>query len=257
MFPLGWAGMNIAAYYYNRSLSHRGGKVDVVANIKNVPPHLVKGVVADFERGLNNEIMPYVWQSETCIGNWHYDRALYDAPGEFGGYLHPRSVIHWLVDTVSKNGVFVLNIPGRPDGTIDSKEIAVIDRITAWMNVNSEAIHETRPWKIFGEGPNNVSPGAFHGDSVATLGANDVRFTQSKNGRVIYALFLGLPNQETSIRAFGFSNANSPGKIEKLELLGSREAPTWKQSENALIFTLPKGIEGIPEYGITLKAYLS
>jgi alpha-L-fucosidase len=257
MFPLGWAGMNIAAYYYNRSLSRRGGKVDVVANIKNVPAKLVKGVVADFERGLNNEIMPYVWQSETCIGNWHYDRGLYDKPGEFGGYLHPRSVIHWLVDTVSKNGVFVLNVPGRPDGTIDSKEIAVIDKITAWMNVNSEAIYETRPWKIFGEGPNNVSPGAFHGDSVASLGAKDVRFTRTKNGRVIYAIILGLPNQETNIQALGHSGASSPGRIEKLEVLGAREAPTWKQSENGLIVKVPKGIEGIPEYGVALKAYLT
>ena len=74
--------MNIAAYFYNRSLLARGGKMDVVTNIKNVPAPLVKAVVADFERGLNNEIMPFVWQSETCIGNWHYNRALYDQPGE-------------------------------------------------------------------------------------------------------------------------------------------------------------------------------
>ena len=71
----------------------------------------------------------------------------------------------------------VLNIPGKPDGTIDSKEIAVLDKITAWMNVNSEAIYETRPWKIFGEGPHKVSAGAFHGDTVSSLGAEDVRFT--------------------------------------------------------------------------------
>jgi len=48
--------MNIASYFYNRSLLNRGGKVDVVANIKNVPAHLVKAVVADYERGLTNEI---------------------------------------------------------------------------------------------------------------------------------------------------------------------------------------------------------
>lgn len=257
MFPLGWAGMNIAAYFYNRSLSHRGGKVDVVANIKNVPAQLVKGVVADFERGLNNEIMPYVWQSETCIGNWHYDRGLYDKPGEFGGYLHPRDVIHWLVDTVSKNGVFVLNIPGRPDGTIDPKESAVIDKISAWMSVNSEAIYETRPWRIFGEGPNKVAGGAFHGDTVSSLGAKDVRFTRTKNNRVIYAIILGLPSQETTIQSLGLSSANSPGRIEKLELLGAREAPVWKQTASGLTVVIPKSIAGIPEYGVALKVHLS
>ena len=78
-------------------------------------------------------------------------------PGEYGGYLPPRDVIHWMIDTVSKNGTFILNVPGKPDGTIDSKEIAVLDGITAWMQVNGEAIYETRPWKVYGEGPSTRS----------------------------------------------------------------------------------------------------
>jgi alpha-L-fucosidase len=257
MFPLGWAGMNIASYFYNRSLLNRGSKVDVVANIKNVPAHLVKAVVADYERGLTNEITPHVWQSETCIGNWHYDRALYDQPGEFGGYLHPRDVVHWLIDTVSKNGVFVLNIPGKPDGTNDSKEIAVLDKITAWMSVNSEAIYGTRPWKIFGEGPNMVSAGAFHGDTVARLGAKDVRFTRTKDNRAIYAIILGLPNQEMTVEALGLSSKTSPGRIAKVEVLGARHTPVWKQTEIGLTIKVPESISGIPEYGVTLKAYLA
>ena len=85
--------------------------------------------------------MKHPWQSETCIGAWHYLRFLYEKPGEYGGYLPPRDVIHWLIDTVSKNGTFILNVPGRPDGTIDSKEIAVLDGITAWMQINGEAIY--------------------------------------------------------------------------------------------------------------------
>ena len=256
MFPLGWAGMNIASYFYNRSLLNRGGKVDVVANIKNVPAHLVKAVVADYERGLTNEITPHVWQSETCIGNWHYDRGLYDQPGEFGGYLHPRNVVHWLIDTVSKNGVFVLNIPGKPDGTNDSKEIAVLDKITTWMSVNSEAIYATRPWKIFGEGPNMVSAGAFHGDTVASLGAKDVRFTRTKDNRVIYAIILGLPSQEMTVEALGLSSKTSPGRIAKVEVLGARQTAVWKQTESGLTIKVPESISGIPEYGVTLKAYL-
>ena len=152
LLPLGWAGMNIGAYFYNNSLKRNGGKMDAVLNVKDVPDRLVKAVVADYERGLTADIMKYPWQSETCIGAWHYLRFLYEKPGEYGGYQNPREVIHWLIDTVSKNGTFILNVPGRPDGTIDSKEVAVLDGITSWMEVNGEAIYETRPWKISGEG---------------------------------------------------------------------------------------------------------
>jgi len=61
------------------------------------------------------------------------------------------------------------------------------------LGVNSEAIHETRPWKICGEGPTKVSAGAFDGNPVANLGADDVRFTRTTDRQTIYAVVLGLP----------------------------------------------------------------
>ena len=77
--PLGWAGMNIGAYFYNHNLKTRGGKMEAVLNIKQVPDNLAKAVVADYERGVTNRIMPYAWQSETCIGDWHYNRERFSA----------------------------------------------------------------------------------------------------------------------------------------------------------------------------------
>jgi alpha-L-fucosidase len=35
---------------------------------------------------------------------------------------------------------FILNVPGRPNSTIDSKENAMLDGVTSWMQVNGEAI---------------------------------------------------------------------------------------------------------------------
>ena len=125
------------------------------------------------------------------------------------------------------------------------------------MSVNSEAIYATRPWKIFGEGPTIVSAGAFHGDSVASLGVKDVRFTRTKDNRVIYAFILGLPSQEMAIEALGLSSKTSPGKIAKVEVLGSQQTPAWKQTENGLTIKVPESIAGIPEYGVTLKVYLA
>lgn len=255
--PLGWGGMNIGAYFYNHNLKTRAGKMEAVLNIKQVPDNLAKAVIADYERGLTSDIMPYPWQSETCIGEWHYNRKLYEQPGEFGGYLQPRDVIHWLIDTVSKNGTFILNVPGKPDGTIDSKEIAVIDKIGAWMRVNGEAIYSTRPWKISSEGPNAVKSGSFQGGSVSALGVKDIRFTQNKAKTVVYAIVLGWPTEPVMIKSLGTANANSPGKVANVQLIGCSEKLRWKQTPEGLRVEIPSSYQPPTDYAASLKVFLS
>jgi len=257
LLPLGWGGMNIGAYFYNNSLNKNGGKLQAVLNVKDVPDRLAKAVVADYERGLTAEIMKYPWQSETCIGGWHYLRYLYERPGEYGGYLNPRDVIHWLIDTVSKNGTFILNVPGRPDGTIDSKEIAVLDGITAWMQANGEAIYETRPWKVYGEGPNSIKAGSFQGESVSKLGEKDIRFTRNKSGNVIYMLVLGWPTESFTVQSLALSAATRPGRVAKLELLGSDQTVRWNQQADALRVELPKLYRPAVDYAAVLKVTLA
>lgn len=253
LLPLGWGGMNIGAYFYNHSLGTNGGRMEAVLNVKEVPERLVKAVVADFERGLTSDIQKHAWQSETCIGGWHYDRALFEKPGEFGGYLPPRDAIHWMIDTVSKNGTFILNIPGKPDGTIDSKEIAVLDGITAWMEVNGEAIYETRPWKVYGEGPNSVKAGAFQGNSISKLGEKDIRFTRNKANNVVYAIVLGWPTEPIVVRSLGLSASTQPGKIARVELIGTGERLNWKQTGEGLRVELPRQYRPAVDYAAALK----
>jgi alpha-L-fucosidase len=232
--PLGWAGMCLAAYYYNRSASLHGGEVDGVITGKHVPDRLQKAMVADIERGLSGDILKHPWQSETCIGNWHYLRALYEAPGEFGAYMHPRAAIHWMIDTVSKNGTFILNVPGKPDGTIDGKERLILERIGAWLTVNGEAIYATRPWEIYGEGPNTIHAGSFQGKTVAQLSAKDIRFTRNKAGTTVYAIALGWPAEPMLVRSLGTGAVTRPGAIARVELLGSEAKPQWQQTVEGL-----------------------
>ncbi|MFZ0690724.1 MAG: alpha-L-fucosidase [Acidobacteriaceae bacterium] len=257
LFPLGWGGMNAGAFYYNHNLQTHGGRMEGVITIKEVPDKWAKSAVVDYERGLTNKIMPCAWQSETCLGGWHYDRALFDKPGEYGGYLQPRDVIHWLIDTVSKNGTFILNVPGKPDGTIDSKEIAVLDRITDWMTVNGEAIYETRPWKVYGEGPDTIKSGSFQGNSVNQLGEKDIRFTTSKDGKVLYATALGWPAAEFVVQSLGTSSTTQPGKIDRVQLLGTEERPRWKQAADGLHVELPKAYKPAVDFAAALKISLA
>jgi alpha-L-fucosidase len=257
LLPLGWGGMNIGAYFYNHNLKTHGGKMEAILNVKQVPDRLAKGVVADYERGLTSQIMPYTWQSETCIGDWHYKRSLFDQPGEYGGYLPPRDVVHWLIDTVSKNGTFILNLPGKPDGTIDGKEIAVLDQIAAWMKVNGEAIYETRPWKIYGEGPDMVKSGAMEGTSVNKLGVKDIRFTRNKANTVVYAIVLGWPGDAFVVKALGTASATQPGRIGNVQLLGTDEKLKWNQSSDGLRVELPNRYRPSNDYAAALKISLS
>ena len=233
--PLGWAGMNLAAYFYNHNIKTRGGKRDGVITIKHVPANLARAVVADYERSVTGGIMPCAWQSETCIGDWHYSRARFVDHS----YMKPEQVIHWMADVVSKNGTFVLNIPGKPDGTNDADEIAVLDAVGDWMRVNGEAIYATRPWKTFGEGPHAAKERAVSGKRVAMMSAEDIRFTRSKRGDVVYAIVLGWPEGDFSVKSLGAASAVQPGKVLDVEMLGCREKLAWNQSSGSLTVRKP------------------
>ena len=246
LFPLGWAGMSIGAYFYNRNMQHNGGKMEAVVNVKGVPTQLAKTVVADIERGLASQILKYPWQSETCIGDWLYQRSLFDQPGEYGGYLHPSDAIHWMIDAVSKNGNFVLNIPGKPDGTIDRKEKLILTELAQWFKLNGDAIYATRPWVVYGEGPTVVKAGSFQGNSVAKLGVKDIRFTRNKANTVINALVLGVPKEPVFIKSLGLvAGAHAtkhPIKVTQVKLYGYEKPIRWRQTATGLRIIPPRDI---------------
>lgn len=205
-----------------------------------------------------DNIRPYPWQAEYCIGNcWHYDRRNYDHPGELGAYQHPSDLIHLLIDIISKNGAMVLNVPGKPDGTIDSKEIAVLDAVTAWMQLNGEAIYDTRPWKVYGAGPGKLDTREFKGDSIKNLGVRDIRFTRNKSNTVIYALLLGWPAGEFVVASLGMASPAQPGKITDVRLLGTDEKLKWKQAADGLRVELPPRYHPTPDYAAALKISLT
>ena len=152
--PLGQAGLAATAHYYNQALAARGA-TDVVVTGKKLSPLQRRGIVEDVERGFSDRLRPEPWQTDTCIGNWHYDRGLYDRDG----YKSARDVIQRLIDVVSKNGCLMVSIPQRGDGTIDDKEEKVLEGMAGWIAVNGPAIYASRPWRIYGEGPTRLVEG--------------------------------------------------------------------------------------------------
>jgi len=209
-------------------------------------------MVWDIERGQSPRIEPLPWQTDTCIGSWHYDRRIYEARR----YKSAKTVVHMLVDIVSKNGNLLLSVPVRGDGTIDSEETAVVEAIGRWMAVNREGIFGTRPWKIFGEGPasENAAPlraQGFNEGRGRPLDAADVRFTTK--GDTLYAFVMGWPeNRQTLIKSLATGSPQvAGGKITDVALLGHAGPLEWKQDESGLQVKLPETAPS--EYAIALK----
>lgn len=237
LWPVSDAGLKIAARYYNQSATASGGKTNVVLFGKILNEQQRRCMVWDIERGQSSRIEPEPWQSDTCLGVWHYDQGIYN----HNGYKNAETVVQMLIDIVSKNGCLLLNVPVRGDGTIDEKERAIVEKITDWMAVNKEAIFETRPWTVCGEGPQleSAPPPTSQGFNEGKGGkftAEDVRFTVGKDGS-LYVLVLGWPEQPLLIKSL--RSEGSGVKITGMKLLGSSDALQWKQTASGLVIEPP------------------
>ncbi len=237
LWPVSDAGLKIAADFYNFNSQQHDGQLQAVILGKQLNDEERKCIVWDLERGAANRVEPLPWQTDTCIGNWHYERALYDN----SRYKNATTVIRLLADIVSKNGNLLLNIPVRSDGTIDDKEETVLQGIAAWMDVNKECIFDTRPWKIFGEGPASEVPATAAGNFTEGKGkpftAEDVRFTTK--GGILYAIALGAPQKDLQIKSLGTAAKLLDHPISTITLLGSDEKVEWAQSAESLTIKAP------------------
>ncbi len=219
-YPVSDAGLKIAAHYYNHNMATNKGRLDAVMFGKILDSEQRKALVWDVERGAPDKIVDEPWQSCSCIGGWHYNTSIY----ERDGYKSAASVVKLLVDIVSKNGNLLLSVPLRADGTFDEKEEAILNDFGDWMTVNKEGIIDTRPWKVFGEGPiaESTVPMNAQGFNEGTYNkatSKEIRFTQKD--RNLYATVLAWPEEkQVIIKSLAKGNTLYPGKISKVELLG-------------------------------------
>ncbi len=234
-------GLKLAAHFYNTSLQWHHGRNEAVMTGKFLDDQQRHALVYDIERGKATGILPQPWQTDTCLGDWHYQRELFLKHE----YKTAATVIPMLADIVSKNGNLMLSVPVRGDGTIDSDEKKIVNDIGAWLKVNGEAIYATRPWKVYGEGPStrSLQKGQFDGERDANtkpFTPADIRFTQSKDGKTLYAIVLAFPaDGRITIQSLGKNSLLWPGRISRVQMLSVRGNLKFVREADALTVMLP------------------
>lgn len=214
----------LAAYYYNRGLEWN---MEVAINYKHDAMPVGCGVL-DVECGQLNDVRPMLWQKDTTItkDSWGYI--------EGHKFRTTKEIIRELIDVVSKNGALLLNIGPRKDGTIPKEEQDVLLSIGKWLNIYGEAIFDTTPFLVCGEGP-SIKPGMNMIDySTIEYTSDEIRFTLK--GDTLYIFAMSCPEDgSVLVKTLSKSIVESTiGSIDIIGVVGSEACVKWTLTEQGL-----------------------
>lgn len=223
------------AYYLNHS---KKLNKDVVIAYKQHDIDSRVGVL-DIEQGGKRDVSESSWMTDVTLStrSWCYI--------EGQQYKTADLVVRNMIDVFSKNGVILLNISPKSDGTIPQEQQGVLREIGTWFKEYGEAVYNTRAWKKFGFGTAKASDGA-HGGQKATLQytASDVRFTLAKDNKAIYLFLLGKPEvgATVSLNDFVKHRYPAPTPIENITLLNSDVKVQWSIDDKNGLLTIPDAV---------------
>lgn len=243
-FPFGEYGLNMLSHFYNDNIKENSGNLEAVYTCKEPSDGTW---VEDLERGVQDSISPFPWQTDTSIGDWFY------RTGQ--KYKSATEVIQMLCDIVSKNGNLLINIVQTPEGDLEPDVLKIVNEIGMWTSKNGEGIYGSRPWKVYGEKPSVesvIKSGNFNEDKLKYT-EQDIRFTTK--GDTLFAFCLGSPTSDIKINSLGKDSKISEKKIVSVTMLGSNTKLNWKQEETALVirnnFKMP--VEEVPVVGFKIE----
>ncbi len=217
-----------SSYYLNAAQSwHK--EVAIVRKQDDLP---LSFTINDHEKSREPQTLPNLWMTDDTIstGSWSYTKQLKIKPFQ--------QVLHALIDTVSKNGVVLLNISPTAQGVIPSDQRQVLAQLGQWLKENGEAIYQTRPWLVAAQGPTIEPEGGFKNRkafSDLAYSYQDIRYTRSKNNKTVYATTLGTPPATTQLILNAFSQHTIA--VSNVSTLAG-ESLAWSMTEQGLLIEL-------------------
>ena len=72
-------------------------------------------------------------------------------------YKPVKRVIHEMVEVISRNGNFLINIGPKADGTLVPQQVERLRAMGDWLSINGDAIYGSRYWKVFEQKKGNLA----------------------------------------------------------------------------------------------------
>lgn len=185
---------------------------DVYVNNKGANLNWPHGVGCLEKDNLKLKVIGPKWQSCTTFGT------------SFGylendTYKTVESIIHEMIEVISRNGNFLINIGPRADGTIPEPQVERLHAMGEWLKINAEAIYGSRYWKVSDQ--------------------PDEHLAFTTKGKKLYAIKLGRPGAPFTIA--GTAGWSAP-RIQGVRLLGSAATVSWKMTPQGLRISPPSDL---------------
>lgn len=211
--------LNFLSHYFNHAA--KAGK-EVIVTYKNKDFPRTVGML-DHEMHNPDRIDSIPWLCDYTISTGYHRSWGYVKGMELSSH---KDIIHKLIEVVSNNGQFLLNLSPLADGTFPQDQKDVVANVGVWLWSYGEAIYETRPYVVSHE-----------------ITADGKRVYYTTKGKTIYAIFLDWPGTLRPTLLTELNSENMKGAVISATLLSVKRnySCTFSETPEGVVLTLPKG----------------